>query len=77
VHCPFRNGTDDSTGVFVPGYLRDSLQVRDDLAHFQATIAYFAQQVGQIVSTLQKNSIVSGTLIVLTSHHGILYPNAK
>jgi arylsulfatase A-like enzyme len=77
VHRPFRNGVDESKGVFVPGYLHDSRQVRDDLAQFQATIAYFDQCVGKIVSAIQNTPIASDTLIVLTSDHGIPYPGAK
>jgi arylsulfatase A-like enzyme len=77
VHRPFHHGRDDSRGVFVPGYLRDTPPIREDLAAFQATIRAFDGYVGEILDALDASPVARETLVVFTSDHGIAYPGAK
>jgi N-sulfoglucosamine sulfohydrolase len=77
VHRPFTHGMKSSKGVFIPPWLQDTDDIRDDLAAFQATIQYFDQQVGDILDTLAESTIADQTLVIMTSDHGIPYPGAK
>jgi N-sulfoglucosamine sulfohydrolase len=77
VHRPFKNGTDTTEGVFVPGWLQPSQDIKDDFAAFQATIKYFDECVGEILDTLAASSIADNTLVLMTADHGIPYPGAK
>ena len=73
----FKNGSESSKGVSVPGYLQDTDDIREDLAQFQATIKFFDERVGEILDALEASEIASNTLVVMTSDHGIPYPGAK
>ena len=77
VHRPFTHGTDTGNGVFVPPWLQNTDDIRDDLAAFQATIKYFDTRVGEILDTLESSDILNNTLVIMTSDHGIPYPGAK
>lgn len=77
VHRPFTHGEDTEKGVFIPPWLQDTVDIRDDLAAFQATIRYFDGQVGQILDTLESSAVADNTLVIFTSDHGIPYPGAK
>ena len=77
VHRPFRHGSDDSRGVFIPGYLSETSEIREDFAAFQGSIRFFDERVGEILNALQSSSAADNTLVVFTSDHGIPYPGAK
>ncbi len=77
VHRPFTHGSDTEKGVFVPPWLQDTEVTRNDLAAFQATIHYFDGLVGRILDTLENSAVAKSTLVVMTSDHGIPYPEAK
>ncbi|MFO7974943.1 MAG: sulfatase [Candidatus Hydrogenedentota bacterium] len=77
VHRPFTHGSDTSKGLFIPPWLQDTPEMRDDLAAFQAEIAYFDARVGEILDALYASPIVENTLVIMTSDHGIPYPGAK
>ena len=77
VHRKFTNGSDSEKGVFIPGWLQPSQDMKDDFAAFQATIKFFDDRVGEILDTLAASDIVDDTLVVFTADHGIPYPGAK
>jgi len=77
VHRPFTEGEDEEKGVFIPPYLKDTPEVREDLARFQGTIRFFDKCVGEILDTLKQGPAAEKTLVVFTSDHGIPYPRAK
>ncbi len=77
VHRPFTVGKDTEKGLFIPHYLKDTPQIREDLAKFQGTIRFFDKCVGEILQTLRKSLVADNTLVVFTSDHGIPYPGAK
>ena len=66
-----------SKGLFIPHYLKDTPQIREDLAKFQWTIRFFDKCVGEILQSLEKSRVADNTLVVFTSDHGIPYPGAK
>lgn len=77
VHRQFTHGSDTAKGVFVPPWLMDTKDMRDDLAAFQATIKYFDERVGEILDTLEASDVAENTVVIMTSDHGIPYPGAK
>lgn len=77
VHRPFRNGKDTEKGVTIPHYLKDTPEIREDLAMFQGTIRFFDACVGRILKALEAGAVAAETLVVFTSDHGIPYPGAK
>ncbi len=77
VHRPFTNGIDDSKGVFIPPYLKDTPEIRKDLAQYQAAIRFFDECVGGILDGLAKSDCANDTIVVFTDDHGIPYPGAK
>lgn len=77
VHRPFTNGKDSEKGVFIPHYLKDTEEIREDLAEFQGTIRFFDRCVGEILDALKQSPAAERTLVVFTSDHGIPYPGAK
>jgi len=77
VHRPFTVGKDEEKGVFVPHYLKDTPETREDLARFQGTIRFFDTCVGQILDALRESPVANNTLVVFTADHGIPYPGAK
>ncbi len=77
VHRPFTHGQDTEKGLFIPPYLQDTQDIRDDLAAFQAQIKFFDERVGEILDALETSRIAENTLVVMTSDHGIPYPGAK
>ena len=77
VHRPFTEGKDEEKGVFIPHYLKDTPEIREDLARFQGTIRFFDKCVGEILDALKQSPSVEKTLVVFTSDHGIPYPGAK
>jgi len=76
-HRLFTNGTDDSKGVFIPPFLKDTPEIRKDLAQYQATIRFFDECVGEILEALAKSDCADDTIVVFTADHGIPYPGAK
>jgi arylsulfatase A-like enzyme len=77
VHRPFTNGKDTEKGVFIPPYLKDTPEIREDLAKFQGSIRFFDKCVGEILDALKQSPAAEKTLVVFTSDHGIPYPRAK
>ncbi|MHC4351674.1 MAG: sulfatase family protein [Planctomycetota bacterium] len=77
VHRPFTVGKDEEKGVFVPHYLKDTPENREDLARFQGTVKFFDSCVGGILDELRKSPSADNTIVVFTADHGIPYPGAK
>jgi len=77
VHRPFTVGKDTDKGLYIPHYLKDTPEIREDLARFQGTIRFFDQCVGRILDALDSSEVANRTLVVFTGDHGIPYPGAK
>ena len=77
VHDPYRHDADSSKGIFVPGYLESTPEIRIQLAKFQGDIGFLDDCVGQIVSAIEKSPVWGNTIIIFTSDHGIGFPGAK
>ena len=77
VHDPYKHGIDSTKGIFIPGYLEATEEIRLQLAKFQGDIRFLDDCVGQIVSAIEKSPVSGNTLIIFTSDHGIGFPGAK
>jgi uncharacterized sulfatase len=63
--------------VEVPPFLPDTPSIRSDLLDYYLEIEWFDQQLGQMLSLLEKNGQLDHTLIVVTSDNGMPFPRAK
>lgn len=68
---------DDSLGVDVPGYLRDTEGTRRELAGLQGAVRHVDTQVGRLLAALKQQQLESNTLVIFTTDHGIAMPRAK
>jgi N-sulfoglucosamine sulfohydrolase len=68
---------DDTLGVSVPGYLRDTEGTRQELAGLQGAVRHVDAQVGRILDALRADGLESDTLVIFTTDHGIAMPRAK
>lgn len=70
-------GPDDTLGVNVPGFLRDTAGTRAELAELQGAIHHVDTHIGRILSTLSELGLEENTLVVFTTDHGYAMPRAK
>lgn len=68
---------DDSLGVEVPGYLRNTEGTRRELAGLQGAVRHVDAQVGRLLAALKESGLEAGTLVIFTTDHGIAMPRAK
>ena len=79
-HRPFNYGgvkPYDLDGVFVPGYIPDIKECREELSAFQGAIQKVDDSVGQIQNLLENAGVLDETLLIFTTDHGIAFPRAK
>jgi arylsulfatase A-like enzyme len=69
----------DPTGgeIHVPDYLEPTDEMREDLARFQAEVAFLDERVGEILDALEETGERENTVVVFVVDHGIPYPGAK
>lgn len=77
VHRDFDQGTHSENGVYVPPYLEETDEIRDDFAAFQASVNYFDDRVGDVLQALESAGLREETIVVLAADHGIPHPGAK
>lgn len=80
VHRPYPRELyrpDDPKKVFVPPYLPDIPQIRQDIAEFHGAIRKADEAVGSILNALKKANLEENTLVIFTTDHGIAFPRAK
>jgi len=68
---------DDSLGVEVPPYLRDTEGARRELAGLQGAVRHVDEQFGRLLAALKESGAEADTLVVFTTDHGIAMPRAK
>jgi N-sulfoglucosamine sulfohydrolase len=67
----------DEDGVFVPGHLVETPELREDLAEYQALINKLDEHVGEVLDGIEAAGIEDETIVVFAADHGIPYPGAK
>lgn len=68
---------DDTLGIYVPGYLRDTAGTRQELAELQGAVRHVDQQFGRIMQALERLELLDETLVIFTTDHGVAMPRAK
>lgn len=68
---------DDSKGTWVPPFLRDTGEAREELAELQGAIRQMDEGVGEILRRLDDLGIADETIVVFTTDHGLALPRAK
>jgi len=68
---------DDSLGLTIPSYLKDTPDVRREVAEFQGAVRRLDQCLGDILEVLDRRGVADDTLFVFTTDHGIDFPRAK
>ena len=61
----------------VPGYWPDNDTVRNDLLDYAFEVEHFDRHLGRMLDTLARRGLLSNTLVVVTSDHGMPFPRVK
>ena len=68
---------DDTLGVSVPGYLKDTSGTRRELAELQGSVRHMDANFGRLMQAVKDLKLEENTLIIFTTDHGIAMPRAK
>lgn len=60
-----------------PENIVDTQRTRRDMASFKASARSLDQGVGTVLNALEENGLVDDTLVILTTDHGLAFPDAK
>ena len=60
-----------------PENIPDNAQTRRDMASFRASARSLDQGVGTVLNALEEHGLADDTLVILTTDHGLAYPDAK
>lgn len=67
----------DEKGVYLPPYLKDSEQLRQEMAEMQGATNRYDRALGQVLDILDKHDVAENTIVVATTDHGIDFPRVK
>ncbi|MEM9585935.1 MAG: sulfatase [Planctomycetota bacterium] len=79
-HSPWNKGDASRyppADVRLPPYLVDTPVVRESFSRYLAEITYYDDQVGQILSALDRHDLADNTLVMVVSEQGNSFPFAK
>jgi N-sulfoglucosamine sulfohydrolase len=60
-----------------PDNIVDTAMTRRDMASFKASARSLDQGVGTVLNALEENGLVGNTLVIMTTDHGLAFPDAK
>ena len=60
-----------------PENIVDNVMTRRDMASFRASARSLDQGVGTVLNALEEHELVDDTLVILTTDHGLAFPDAK
>ena len=60
-----------------PENIPDNAQTRRDMASFRASARALDQGVGTVLNALEENGLADDTLVIMTTDHGLAFPEAK
>ncbi len=60
-----------------PENIIDNVLTRRDMASFKASARSLDQGVGTVLNALEEHGIVDNTLVIMTTDHGLAFPDAK
>ena len=61
----------------VPAYWPDNDTVRNDMLDYAFEVEHFDRHVGRMLEELDKRGLLSNTLVIVTSDHGMPFPRVK
>jgi hypothetical protein len=61
----------------VPAFWPDNEVVRNDLLDYAFEVEHFDRHLGRMLESLEKRGLLSNTLVVVTSDHGMPFPRGK
>ena len=61
----------------VPAFWPDNEVVRNDMLDYAFEVEYFDQNLGKILSILEKNGELDNTIVIVTSDNGMPFPRVK
>lgn len=71
------SAAEDSRYCLPPPPLPDTPETRADFASFKASARVFDAAVGEILAALERHGLAENTLVILTTDHGIAFPQMK
>jgi len=79
-HRPYDFGgvkPDSAAGVFVPPYLPQILEAREELAALQGAIHEVDHTIGYVLDVLERVGLSQNALVIFSADHGLAMPRAK
>lgn len=79
-HRPYDFGgvePDSAAGVFVPPYLPQIPEAREELAALQGAIHEVDAVIGRVLDALERAGLSHNTLVIFSADHGLAMPRAK
>jgi arylsulfatase A-like enzyme len=81
-HRPYEEGSGveagkDPSAVDLPPYWPDEKRVRNDILNYAVEIEEFDRHLGQMLRIIKKRGELEHTLVVVTTDHGMPFPQAK
>ncbi len=79
-HRPYNFGgvePDTAAGVFVPPYLPQIPEAREELAALQGAIREVDQTIERVLDVLERVGLSKGALVIFSADHGLAMPRAK
>ena len=61
----------------VPGYWPDNETTRTDMLDYAFEVEHFDAHLGRMLAELERRGLLTNTLIIVTSDHGMPFPRAK
>ena len=61
----------------MPGYWPDHDTVRNDLLDYAFEVEHFDRHLGRMLDALARRGLLSNTLVIVTSDHGMPFPRVK
>ncbi len=73
----FDTPPDESRGLWMPPYLKDLPELRQEMAQFQGAVKRLDEGLGSILEAFDRAGATENTIFVFTTDHGIDIPRAK
>ncbi len=68
---------DDSNGIWIPPFLKESDELKSEMAEMQGAAKRYDEGIGGMLDALDKHGCVENTIFISTTDHGIDIPRAK